>query len=154
MLGKVKAGPPDIHRRRIPGLRGPETGSVKRWILLVSAYPLFREGLALLIRWRTNIECVQASSLTETREALRELHGRMVLAVVDVESLQEAGASVILSLHEAAPDVPVLALTPSQDPEQQRRVQRAGAREVLDLTVDIEQIVGTVRQMVGREPKT
>lgn len=153
MLSKVKAGPPDIHRRNIPGLRGPETDSGKRWILLVSAYPLFREGLALLIGWRTSIECMQATSLTETRQALRELHGRLVLAVVDVESLQEAGAGVISSLHEAEPDVPVLALTPSQNPEQQRRVQRAGAREVLDLTTDIEHVIGTVQEMVRREPR-
>jgi len=92
---------------------------------------------------------MQAASLTETRQALRDLHGKIDLAIVDLQSLEGAWAGVISSIRETEPNVPVLVLAASQDPERHARVRQAGAHEVLELTVDTEQIIGAVQRLMG-----
>jgi DNA-binding NarL/FixJ family response regulator len=149
LLSKVKSGRPDIPRSSSSGPLVPETDISRRWILFVGSYPLFREGLALLIGWRTGFESMQAASLAQTRQALRDLHGKIDLAIVDLESLEEAGTGVISSIREAEPNVPVLVLAASHVPERHARAQQAGAHEVLDLAVDSEQIIEAVQRLLG-----
>jgi DNA-binding NarL/FixJ family response regulator len=123
MLSEVKSGRPEIPWTGNPGLWVPETNPRKRWILVVGSYPLFRGGLSLLIEWRTGFESTQATSLAETRQSLRDLKGRIDLAVVNFRSLEEAGRSVISSIREA--DVPVLVIAAGRDSEQRFEAQQA-----------------------------
>lgn len=115
----------------------------------MGSYPLFREGLSLLIEWRTGFEITQAASLAQTRQSLRDLKGRLELAVVDLESLEEAGAGVVSCIHEAEPDVPMLVIAAGRDLRRHSEAQRAGAHEVLDLAVDPEEIIGAVQRLMG-----
>jgi DNA-binding NarL/FixJ family response regulator len=150
LLSEVKAGRPDTPRSSSSGHRVPETSRRKKRVLFVGSYPLFREGLALLMEWRTGCESIHAASLAETRQALRDLRDKLDLAVVDLESLGEAGADVISSIREAEPNVAVLVLATSQDPEVHARAQQAGANEVLDLGVEPEEIIGAAQRLMGK----
>ena len=41
-----------------------------RWVLIVEDHALFREGLALSLKWRTGLDNVQSGSIDEARRIL------------------------------------------------------------------------------------
>ena len=70
------------------------------WVLIVEDHALFREGLALLLKWRTGLANVQSGSIDEARRILGDAKEEPVCAVVDldlpdgdgIEILGEAGS--------------------------------------------------------------
>jgi DNA-binding NarL/FixJ family response regulator len=117
-------------------------------ILLIEGHTLFRQGLALLLRWRLDLESVEAGSLAEGRRVLSDLKCTTDLAIVALDLPDGDGCDLIKQLRETKPDVPVLAFTASQNLIQSARAQEAGADVVLAKKVPVEQIVSTVRQIV------
>ncbi len=118
-------------------------------ILLIEGHALFRQGLALLLRWRLDLESVvEAGSLAEGRRVLSDLKCMTDLAIIALDLPDGDGCDLIKQLHETKPDVPVLAFTASQNLIQSARAQEAGADMVLAKKVPVEQIVSTVRQIV------
>lgn len=121
----------------------------RKRIVLVEVHPLFRAGLALLLEWRMGFEIMQAGSLTETHRVLGDRSGAVDLAIVDLDLLEGGGRSVIASIREAEPNVPVLALTASESRERQAQALEAGADEVLNLAADIEEVIGAVERLAS-----
>jgi DNA-binding NarL/FixJ family response regulator len=117
-------------------------------VLLVDAHNLFRQVLAVTLEHRSDFkEHVQAGSLAEARQVLADRHGRVDLAMVDLD-LPEGGATeLIQKLHKL--DVPVLAFTDSQSLEVRTRALQAGAIEVLSMASSDEEIVGVVNRLVS-----
>jgi DNA-binding NarL/FixJ family response regulator len=115
--------------------------------LLIEDHALFREGLALLLKWRVGLECVEAGSLAEGRQVLSNLKGMADLAIIDLDLPDGDGGELIEQLHETRPDVPVLALTADRGVAQQARALEAGAKEVLAKATPVEQIIDTVGQL-------
>jgi DNA-binding NarL/FixJ family response regulator len=55
------------------------------WLLLAEHNPLFREGLATLLEWRTGLASVYAGSLAEARGVLKEETSKPACIIVDLD---------------------------------------------------------------------
>jgi DNA-binding NarL/FixJ family response regulator len=117
-------------------------------VLLIEGHALFRQGLALLLRWRLDLESVEAGSLAEGRRVLSDPKCMTDLAIIALDLPDGDGSELIEQLHKTKPDVPVLAFAAKQNLVQSVRAQEAGADTVLAKQVPVEQIVSTVKQIV------
>jgi DNA-binding NarL/FixJ family response regulator len=117
-------------------------------VLLIEGHALFRQGLALLLKWRLDIESVEAGSLAEGRRVLSDLKCMTDLAIIALDLPDGDGSELIEQLHKTKPDIPVLAFTANQNLVQSVRAQKVGADTVLAKKVPVEQIVNTVEQIV------
>ena len=118
-------------------------------VVLVHRNELFCEALALLLEWKTEFkETVQAGSFAEARQALDGPEGKADLAIVDLDLPEWHGHEPIGDLLGES-DVPVLALTTSQDSEWRDKASEAGAGEVFNTTVSAAEIISAVRRLGG-----
>ena len=121
---------------------------VKR-VLLVEDHRLIRGCLAVMLEDRMDLEMtVQAGSLADVRRIGGHLLSDIDVAIVDLDLPNSEGISLIESLRDATPEIPVLALTATHNVERRARALRAGADEVLSTTSSGENIVGVVRRLV------
>ena len=118
-------------------------------VLLIEDHALFRESLALLLKWRLSLESVQAESLAEGRRVLGAVEGVADFAIIDLDLPDGDGTELIEQLHETKPDVPILAFSDDQSLAKRARVLAAGADEVLTKMTPDEQIIGVAKRLVG-----
>lgn len=128
----------------------PET---KR-VLLVDDHDLFRGVLGVVLERHAGFGgSVHAGSLAEARRALDDsrngLGVRFDLAVVDLDLPGGGGLELLGELREAAPGVPVIAVTANPGHGLRARASGAGASEVLATTASGEQIVDAARRLGG-----
>jgi len=116
-----------------------------KWLLLVEDHALFREGLALLLEWRTGLDNVQSASIADARRILGDAKEEPVCAVVDLDLPDGDG----IELLERLRGLPVLALVSDRSLERCVRALDAGADEVLHKGVSSEKIQSAVEQLVG-----
>jgi DNA-binding NarL/FixJ family response regulator len=114
-----------------------------RWVLIVEDHALFREGLALLLKWRTGLDNVQSGSIDEARRILGDAKEEPVCAVVDLDLPD--GVELLPRLR----GLPVVALVSERSLERCVRALEAGADEVLDKGESSEKIQSAVEQFVG-----
>ena len=122
-----------------------------KWVLFVDQHTLFRQVLALVLKWNTDLkETLEANSLSEARQVLGNSNHKPDLAVVDLDlgNLGD-GFELISDLRTIAPDVPVLAITLKRDAERRERALRAGAGKVLTMAASPKEIVDAAKQLVG-----
>jgi len=112
------------------------------WILIVEDHALFREGLALLLKWRTGLDNVQSGSIGEARRILGDAKEEPVCAVVDLD-LPDG-----MELLERLGGLPVVALVSDRSLERCVRALEAGADEVLHRGESSEKIQSAVEQLV------
>jgi DNA-binding NarL/FixJ family response regulator len=124
-----------------------EEGTRVKQALLIEDHALFREGLALLLKWRTGLECVEAGTLDEAHRVLSDPSGTSEVAIINVDLPDGDGCELIEELHKTKPGVPVLALTADKSLGRQAQALQAGADDVLAKATPIEQIIGAVRQL-------
>jgi len=116
-------------------------------VLVVEDHNLFRQALALLIERETEVEGIaQAGSVAEGRKHLGTLDGDIDMAIVDLDLPDRDGWRLIRQMRETKTDVPVLALTRSQDPARHARALEAGVAEVLTKAATVEEILAAVRR--------
>jgi DNA-binding NarL/FixJ family response regulator len=113
------------------------------WVLIVEDHALFREGLALLLKWRTGLDNVQSGSIAEARRILGDAKEEPVCAVVDLD-LPDG-----VELLERLRGLPVVALVSERSLERCVRALEAGADEVLHKGESSEKIQSAVEQFVG-----
>jgi DNA-binding NarL/FixJ family response regulator len=113
-------------------------------LLIVEHNLLFRDGLALLLEWRTGLSSTYASSLAEARDVLEEAEHKPACAVVDLDLPDGEGTEVLKVLD----GIPVLALSRSQDVKRQGEAMRLGANEVLR-TGSAAKIAAAVQRLIG-----
>ncbi len=118
--------------------------------LLIEDHAMFREGLALLLRWRTGLESVEAGSLEEGYRVLRDLRSTADVAIINLNLPDGDGSELIEQLHKTKPDVPVVALTADRSLAWQARALEAGADEVLAKATPAEQIIAAVERIRRR----
>jgi DNA-binding NarL/FixJ family response regulator len=116
-----------------------------KWLLLVEDHALFREGLALLLKWRTGLDNVQSASIAEARRILGDAKEEPVCAVVDLDLPDGDG----IELLERLRGLPVVALVSHRSLERCERALEAGADEVLHKGESSEKIQSAVEQLVG-----
>jgi DNA-binding NarL/FixJ family response regulator len=118
--------------------------------LVVEDLRLFREVLAVLLEEQTDLKkTIQTGSLAEARRVWERLSGDIDLAIVDLELTNDDGISLIENLREAAPDVPVLALTSARSLEQRARALRAGANEVITMDSSSDKIIDAAKRLLS-----
>src|ERR671910_1860012 len=93
------------------------------WVLLVEDHALFREGLALLLKWRTGLDNVQSGSIVEAQRILGDAEEEPVCAVVDLD-LPDG-----IELLERLRGLPVVALVSERSLERCVRALEAGGEE-------------------------
>jgi DNA-binding NarL/FixJ family response regulator len=119
---------------------------VKR-VLLIEDHAIFREGLALMLNRRLDLESVEAGSLAEGHRVLSAVKGMADLAIINLDLPDGNGSELIEQLHEIEPDVPVLALTADRSLAQRAQALEAGADEVLAKATPVEQIIDAVERI-------
>ena len=120
-------------------------------VLLVEDHAAFREALAKVLEWEVGFERVpQAGSLSEglARAGVLDLD----VAVVNLGLPDGDGTDLISQMRSTEPDVPVLALTLSQDPARHARALNAGAKGVITKDSSIEEIVDAIRRLGTGDP--
>jgi DNA-binding NarL/FixJ family response regulator len=115
------------------------------WVLIVENHALFREGLALLLKWRTGLDNVQSGSIDEARCILSDAKEEPVCAVVDLDLPDGDG----VELFERLRGLPVVALVSERSLERCVRALEAGADEVVHKGESSEKIQSVVEQFVG-----
>ena len=115
-------------------------------ILLVEHNLLFRDGLALLLEWRTGLSSVFARSLAEVRDVLEEANQKPACVIVDLDLPDGEGTEVLKELN----GLPTLALIRSPNRERRREATGLGAKQVLLTTEAPEKIVAAVERLIGR----
>src|SRR5688572_20347687 len=115
------------------------------WVLIVEDHALFREGLALLLKWRTGLDNVQSGTIAEARHILGESKEEPVCAVVDLDLPDGDGVELLERLR----GLPVVALVSDRSLERCARALEAGADKVLHKRESSEKIGNTVEQLVG-----
>ena len=121
------------------------TVSVAKRLLLVEHNPLFLEGLALLLQWRTGLGSVRAGSLVEAERVLDDAGQDLACMVVDLD-MPDGGGDKLL---ERANETPTLALVGGGGLERRARVLESGAVEVLSTAGPVEEIVVAVERLIG-----
>ena len=114
-------------------------------LLVVEHNPLFLEGLALLLRWRTGLRSVRAGSLVEAARVLDDASEDLACVVVDLD-LPDGGGNELL---ERTKDTPTLALVGGGGLERRARALESGAVEVLSTAGPVEEIVAAVERLIG-----
>ena len=118
--------------------------------LVVEDLRLFREVLAVMLEEQTDLKkTIQTKSLAEARRVWERLCGDIDLAIVDLDLTNGDGLSLIENLREAAPDVPVLALTSARSLEQRARALQAGANEVITMDSSSDQIIDAAKRLLN-----
>jgi DNA-binding NarL/FixJ family response regulator len=117
-------------------------------VLLVEDHNLFRQVLAVTLKYRTDFrENVQARSLAEAHQVLANRDDRVDLAIIDLDLPGWGTIELIQKLHEL--DVPVLALTNVQSLDGRTRALQAGANEVLSMASSDTDIIGAVNRLIS-----
>ena len=116
-----------------------------RRLLVVEHNPLFRDGLALLLKWHTGLSSAYAGSLLEARRILDEEDQKPACIIVDLD-LPDGGGTALLKQLKG---LPVLALIRHQNPKRRAEAIGLGAAEVLDVTGSTAKIAVTVERLVG-----
>jgi two-component system, OmpR family, KDP operon response regulator KdpE len=114
-------------------------------LLVVEHNRLFREGLALLLEWRTGLSSVHAESLAEAKGILEEANQKPACIIVDLDLPEGEGTEVLKQLD----GIPVLALIRSRNLERQAEAIGLGADEVLGTTESGEKIATVVERLIG-----
>lgn len=118
-------------------------------VLIVEDHAGFRQALARLFKWRTEIDGdVQASTLRESRSRIGDLDG-VEVAVVDLGLPDGEGSDLIRDLRASDPEMTILVLTNTRDPSRHARAIEAGADGVLTKDADAAEILNTVRRVGG-----
>jgi DNA-binding NarL/FixJ family response regulator len=116
-------------------------------LLVVEHNRLFREGLALLLEWRTGLRSVYAESLAEANGVLEETnHKKPACIIIDLDLPEGEGTELLKQLD----GIPVLALIRSQNLERRAEAIELGADEVLRTTGPAEKIAAAVDRLIGR----
>lgn len=112
-------------------------------LLIVDDHPLFRDGLAALLRQAsTDTTVVQASS---TEEALQVVDEQVIDAVfMDLVMPGMCGEPAIREFARRHPDLPVIVLSSSESPGDVRRVLNAGASGYIPKSATAQTVVSAL----------
>jgi DNA-binding NarL/FixJ family response regulator len=114
-------------------------------LLLVEHNLLFREGLALLLEWRTGLSSIYAGSLAEAKGVLEEATQKPACIIVDLDLPHGEGPELLEELD----GTPVLALIKGRSLERQAQAFESGADEVLRTSGSVEEMASAVERLVG-----
>ncbi len=117
-------------------------------LLIVDDHPLFRDGLAALLRQSAPEAIVIQASTTE--EALRIADEQIVDAVfMDLMMPGLSGEGAIREIARRHPDLPVIVLSSSESPHDVRRVLNAGASGYIPKSATAQTVVSALNLVLS-----
>jgi PAS domain S-box-containing protein len=121
-----------------------EPPTTRARILLVEDHAAIRQAIAGMFEQQADLDVVgQAGSLAEARGML----GDVDVAVIDLGLPDGYGGDLVTELRDANPHAHALVLSASLDPAEIARAIDSGAAIALNKTVDLDQLVDTVRRL-------
>jgi DNA-binding NarL/FixJ family response regulator len=117
-------------------------------IFIVDDHPVFREGLAGLVRRETDLTiCGEADN---ARHAIRDIERLQPdLVLVDIGLPGRSGLELIKDLRALSPDLAVLVISMHDETLYAERVLRAGGRGYLTKQEGPEKILQAIRQVLS-----
>ncbi len=96
-------------------------------LLIVDDHPLFREGLAALLRQAGPQTTVLLAGDSAQGLSLAEAHPDLDAVILDLKLPGSDGLSAILEFGKRRPQLPVIILSSSEDPRDVQRARAYGA---------------------------
>src|SRR5690349_17185648 len=117
-------------------------------LLIVDDHPLFRDGLAALLRQASaDTQVVQASS---TEDALNIADEQIIDAVfMDLMMPGLSGEAAVREFARRHPDLPVVVLSSSENASDVRRVLNAGARGYIPKSATAQTVVSALKLVLS-----
>jgi len=126
----------------------PVSAILRSRLAVVDDHPLFRRGLAVVLRNELDLEVVaEAGSAAEARGLATRIE--LDLAVVDVLMPHTSGVTVISELLEHQPRCRVLALSVLDDPCVIADLLRLGTCGFAHKAQPVHEIIDAIRQVLG-----
>jgi len=114
-------------------------------IVIVEDNKVFREALELLLGLRTDLQVVATVADGEEAVPAVEKH-RPHVVLMDYRLPGVDGIEATRALHNAIPDVGVVALTASANREEMKALREAGAVATLTKDTELEDIVAAIHE--------
>ena len=119
-----------------------------RKIYLVDDHPLFREGLAGIIRQRPGFSvCGEADTAAKAFGEISRL--RPDLVVSDIGLSGKSGLELVRDLHAFQPSLPILVISMHDESLYAERVLKAGGRGYIMKQEGPEKILQAIQQVLG-----
>ena len=117
---------------------------MSRNILLIGDHALFRQSLASFLNQLPELKVVeQADTPTEVSASVL---GEVDVAVFDSLVPERGKLQLIRDLREVAPNLPVVAMTSSHDPDVRSGALQAGANALLTADISLEAFAEEVQR--------
>lgn len=122
-------------------------------VLLADDHPLFRAGLRpVLDKLAPRVELAEATdypSAFDRAHHLRQLPGGLDLALLDLYMPGMQGTDGIMRFRAAYPDIPVVVVSASEEPDDMRQLLAAGALGYLTKAASSEMILNALRLVLA-----
>lgn len=120
-------------------------------LLIVDDHPVLREGLAALLgRIGPDTLVLQAGSAAEALELVRQ-HADLDVVVLDLVMPGMGGFSALAEFGRARPDLPVIVLSSSEDPQDARRALAQGALGYVPKSASQHALLAAIRLVLDGE---
>jgi DNA-binding NarL/FixJ family response regulator len=118
-------------------------------IVVADESPMFTRGLTLLLP-AVSERRVDVTASTDDAAATAAVVRRSApdLALISLGLAEPGGLRAIAATHRAEPDVPILAMSPTEDPEDGVAALRSGANGYLHKTTEPEDLVSALLAVV------
>ena len=128
--------------------KAPPPKQQPRSIYIVDDHPLFREGLAGIIRQRPDLRiCGQADTAAKAFEEIRKL--RPDILVTDIGLPGKSGLELLKDIHAFRPGLPVLVISMHDEMVYAERALRAGGRGYIMKLEGPEKIIEAIVTVLG-----
>jgi DNA-binding NarL/FixJ family response regulator len=128
----------------------PAQHAAKARVLLVEDHPVVRHGLANLIDDEPDLSvCGGAETNDQALGQIAQLHPAVV--VVDIALGEESGLELIKRIHDAYPNLPILALSMHDEALYAERALRAGAKGYIMKKEAMEKVMTAIRSVLAGE---
>lgn len=118
-------------------------------LLVVDDHPVFRHGLAALLRQAApNTTVLQATDAEEGVRAAEENEG-LDAVFVDLTMPGLAGEDAVREFSRRCPDLPVIVLSSSENPNDVRRALQAGALGYIPKSANPQTLISALQLVLG-----
>lgn len=118
-------------------------------LLIIDDHPLFREGVAQMLRAVWPQAEVLCAGNAEAGLALARNGADLILLDMSLPGM--AGAEALAAIRRQHPEIPVAVLTASEDRRDREASMRAGARAYINKATSPEALLDTVTRVIAGE---